>query len=355
MSYEVTIEPLGVTIEVKEGQTILDAALRQGVYLPHACGHGLCGTCKVDVLEGEVEIGEEASSFALMDVERDEGKCLTCCSVPESDLVIEADVEEEPDAENIPVRDFVGTVVKLEKLTPRIIGVFLEVEGDEVEFQSGQYANLHVPGLDVPRPFSMAQSPNEKTMLEFDIALIPGGVGTGWIHNELKVGDKLDFSAPYGHFFLRKSDDKPMLFFGGGSGLASPKSMILDLLEAGDTREIILFQGARNREELYYRELFESLEKKYKNFNYVPGLSGPDIEPDWEGLTGYIHEVAIEKMNGKFEGYRAYMCGPPMMIDACITALMRGRLFEKDMFMEKFFNAADAEAESKKSPLFRNI
>lgn len=203
MSYEVTIEPLGVTIEVEEGQNILDAALRQGVYLPHACGHGLCGTCKVDVLEGEVEIGEEASPFALLDFERAEGKCLTCCTVPESDLVIEADVEEEPDAKHIPVRDFVGTVVKLEKLTPRILGVFLQVENDEVEFQSGQYANLHIPGLDVPRPFSMAQSPNEKTVLEFDIALVPGGEGTTWIHNELKLGDTLEFSAPYGHFFFK--------------------------------------------------------------------------------------------------------------------------------------------------------
>ena len=80
MTFEVKIEPLGVTIEVEEGQNILDAALRQGVYLPHACGHGLCGTCKVDVLEGDVITGDEASPFALMDFERDEGKCLTCCA-----------------------------------------------------------------------------------------------------------------------------------------------------------------------------------------------------------------------------------------------------------------------------------
>jgi len=141
--------------------------LRQGVYLPHACGHGLCGTCKVDILEGDIDIGDEASPFALMDFERDEGKALTCCCTPTSDLVIEADVEEEPDAQNIPVQDYTGKVVRLEKLTPRILGIFLEVEGDGVEFQSGQYANLHIPGLDTPRPFSMAQSPNEKNILEF--------------------------------------------------------------------------------------------------------------------------------------------------------------------------------------------
>ncbi|CAG0911761.1 unnamed protein product, partial [Cyprideis torosa] len=101
VSYEVTIEPLGATIEVEDGQTILDAALRAGVWLPHACCHGLCATCKVQVVEGEVEQGD-ASPFALMDFERDEGKCLACCAIPESDLVIEADVEEDPDGLNQP-------------------------------------------------------------------------------------------------------------------------------------------------------------------------------------------------------------------------------------------------------------
>jgi len=355
VSFEVVIEPLGVTIEVEEDQTILDAALRQGIYLPHACGHGLCGTCKVDVLEGDVEIGDDASPFALLDFERDEGKCLTCCSTPMSDLVIEADVEEEPDAENLPVQDYIGTVVKLEKLTPRILGVFLEIDGDGLEFQSGQYANLHIPGLDTPRPFSMAQSPNEKNIIEFDIALIQGGEGTTWIHENLKVGAKLEFSAPYGHFFIRISDTRPLLFFAGGSGLSSPKSMIMDLLERGDKREIVLFQGARNLQELYYRDLFLELEREHDNFTYVPGLSGPDIEEDWNGATGFVHDVAIEHFSGKFEGYRAYMCGPPPMIDACITALMRGRVFEKDMFMEKFLTAADGASQKTKSPLFKNI
>ena len=93
MSYQVTIEPLGTTIEVEDGQTMLDAALRAGIYLPHACCHGLCGTCKVQVVDGEFEHGA-ASPFALMDVEREEGRCLACCATPTSDVVIEADVDE---------------------------------------------------------------------------------------------------------------------------------------------------------------------------------------------------------------------------------------------------------------------
>ena len=96
MSYEVTVEPTGDVIEVEEGQTILDAALRQGVWLPFACGHGTCATCKVQVLEGEGDLGN-ASPFALMDMERDEGKVLACCCTPESDMVIEADIDVDDD------------------------------------------------------------------------------------------------------------------------------------------------------------------------------------------------------------------------------------------------------------------
>ena len=116
MSYQVTIEPLGETIEVEEDQKLLDAALRAGIYLPYACNHGVCGTCKVQVLEGEVE-HNEASAFALMDMERDEGKTLACCATLGSDIVIEADVEEDEDAENLAIEDFSGTVVRIEDLT----------------------------------------------------------------------------------------------------------------------------------------------------------------------------------------------------------------------------------------------
>jgi len=84
-------------------------------------------------------------------------------------------------------------------------------------------------------------------------------------------------------------------------------------------------------------------------------LSGPDVEADWTGGKGFVHEVALDHMDGKFDGYKVYMCGPPPMIDACINACMKGRLFERDMYMEKFLTAADAEGEAKRSPLFKSI
>lgn len=152
MSYQVTIEPTGEQIEVEEGQTILEAALRQGVWLPFACGHGTCATCKCQVLEGEVDLGA-ASSFALMDMERDEGKVLACCAIPQSDLVIEADIDVDPDFAGLPVQDYRAVVTQLVELSPTIRGVHLKLDRP-MAFQAGQYVNLQLAGIEGTRAFS---------------------------------------------------------------------------------------------------------------------------------------------------------------------------------------------------------
>lgn len=354
MSAKMFIEPVRQSVEVAAGQTLLDAALRAGVYIPHACLHGLCGTCKVQVLEGEVDLGE-ASPFALMDFERDEGKCLACVATAVSDIVIEAEIDDEPDAHNHAMQDFIGTVVKVVDLTPTAKGVFIELEGDGIEFQAGQYVNLHVPGVEQPRAFSLANPPSEKRIIELDIRHVPGGQATGYIHSELKVGERLRLNGPYGRFFVRRSASEDLLFMAGGTGLSSPKSMILDLLESGEERRITLVYGARNRAELYDDALFRRLAARHANFSYVPALSAPEQDDAWDGATGFVHEVASRHFNGDFRQHKAYMCGPPLMIDACITSLIRGRLFERDMFMEKFISAADSASTTRRSPLFKAI
>lgn len=354
MSTTMLIEPLRQSVEVAAGQTLLDAALRAGVYIPHACLHGLCGTCKVQVIEGEIDLGE-ASPFALMDFERDEGKCLACVATATSDLVIEAEIDEEPDAQNYPMQDFTGTIVKLSDLTPTAKGVFIELDGDGIKFQAGQYVNLHVPSVEQPRAFSLANPPSGRRLIELDIRHVPGGQATGYIHSQLKVGDRVRLDGPYGRFFVRRSAPEHLLFMAGGTGLSSPKSMILDLLEMGEARRITLVYGARNRAELYDDALFRQLAASHANFSYVPALSAPEQGDAWEGETGFVHEVASRHFNGDFRQHKAYMCGPPMMIDACITTLIRGRLFERDMFMEKFISAADTASTTRRSPLFKAI
>lgn len=341
MTQQLTIEPLGTTIDVEEGQTILEAALRLGIYIPHACGHGLCGTCKIDVIDGEVDHGA-ANPFALMDFERDEGKALACCATLQSDVTIEADIDEDPDARIIPVEDFATTVTRIETLTPTIKAIWLKLDRP-LDFQAGQYVQLNLPGIEGARPFSIANSPAEVASsgeIEINVRIIPGGPGTTYLHERLAVGDSLPISGPYGRFFVRASQQAPMLFMAGGSGLSSPRSMILDLLDNGCTLPITLVYGQRNVAELYYDAEFKALAAKHSNFTYVPALS--DDATGFEGFKGFVHDAGKAQFNGDFSGQKAYLCGPPVMIEACLATLMQGRLYERDIYTEKFITAADA-------------
>jgi phenol hydroxylase P5 protein len=357
MSYQLTIEPLGQVLDVEDGQTILDAALRAGIFLPHACCHGLCATCKVQVTDGDVDHGV-ASNFALMDYEREEGKTLACCATLESDVTIEAEIDEEPDAQNLSVQDYAGKVARLVNLTPTIKGVWIKLDGpSSLVFQAGQYINLAIPGEQQRRAFPIASAPNASGEIELNIRRVPGGKATAWVHDELKVGDSLRFAGPYGRFFVRASqhqaDQLAFLFLAGGSGLSSPRSMLLDLLEQGCTQPITLVNGARSQAELYHHDEFVALTQAHSNFSYLPVLSHEAPDSAWQGARGFVHDAAKAHFNNDFRGHKAYLCGPPLMIDACINSLMQGRLFERDIYTEKFISAADAQ--QVRSPLFRKI
>jgi phenol hydroxylase P5 protein len=353
MTHQLAIEPIGDIIDVAEGQTILDACLRSGVYLPHACGHGLCGTCKTQVLDGEIDHGE-ASSFALMDFERDDGFVLACTATLKSDVTIEADVEEDPDARRIAVADFEGEVVGLDDLARDVKGVRLALNTGGIEFQAGQYVMVKLPGVEAPRAFSIGNPPSDRNHVELQVRRVPGGAGTGYIHETLKLGERVRFSGPYGRFVVRKSRGGSLIFLAGGTGVCSPRAMILDLLEEGYAEPITLIHGVRAEPDLYGRAEFEALAAKHSNFRYVPALSHEPEESAWVGERGFVHDVAKRLYGGQFEGSTAYLCGPPPMIEACIGALMQGRLFEKHIFTEKFFTAQDAAAKPK-SPLFKRL
>lgn len=351
--HKLSIEPLGEFITVQDGQTILDACLRAGVWLPHACGHGLCGTCKVTVLEGEVDLGA-ASSFALMDFEREEGKALACTCTLQEDATIEAEIDEDPDAELIPVSDFEGVVSAIDNLTHDVKGITLDLQGQSLRCQAGQYVSILIPGVDGPRPFSIANAPHESGQVQLQVRLVQGGAATTWLHTQLHTGQKITFSSPYGRFFVRKSRGGPLLFLAGGTGVSSPRGMILDLLHDGYGAPVTLVHGVRTAADLYGQAEFTALAAQHSNFRYIPALSQEPQDSPWSGARGFVHEVAAETFGGDFSGLTAYLCGPPVMIEACVVALMRGRLFEKHIFTERFLTAKDG-AIKPKSPVFRRI
>ena len=348
MSHTLTIEPIGETISVADDQTILDACLRAGVWLPHACGHGLCGTCKVEVVDGEIDHAD-ASGFALMDFERADGKTLACTARLRSDATIEADLDEDPDARRIAVRDFPCEVTGLDDLTHDVKGVSLRPLEGRLEFQAGQYINLTLPGIAGPRAFSLANPPAGDGGLALHVRRVAGGAATGYIHDTLAVGDRVTVTGPYGRFFVRKSSPLPMIFLAGGTGLSSPKSMILDLLAEGRAEAMTLVHGVRARRDLY------DLARNHPNLRYIPVLSEPRPEDEWPGETGFVHQALQRAFPHGFADHKAYLCGPPPMIEACLRTLMQGRLFERDIYTEKFLSAADAGTGKVRSPVFRRL
>ncbi|MEL0082969.1 MAG: 2Fe-2S iron-sulfur cluster-binding protein, partial [Gammaproteobacteria bacterium] len=256
MSYELTIEPLGVSVEVEEQQTLLEAALRAGIWLPHACNHGLCSSCKAELIDGEVEHGD-ASPFALMDYERDEGQLLTCCATAESDLVIEVDIEVDADARQIPVEDFTAEVVEVQH--PAATMLLLRLRADRFfDFQPGQYLNLTVPGVEGARAFSMASLADDD-LIELHVRLVPGGRATEYLHTRLNPGDQLSFSGPYGQFFLRESRQQALLLLAAGSGLSGVLGMARRMLQINPAHQIVLYHGARTESDLYADALLTQL------------------------------------------------------------------------------------------------
>lgn len=345
-TFTISVEPIGRDIECRADQAILDACLRAGVWLPHACTHGTCGTCKVQVLDGEID-HHDASDFALLEFERTEGKALICVATPLSDVTIEADVDAEEGVVFHSVRDYAGILVTLEDIARDTRRLVIELDSD-IAFNPGQYVTLDVPGQGVTRTYSMANPPSEPRRLELQIRRTPGGLATdGWIFKALREGDPIAISGPYGRFFLRERRTEPMILIGGGTGVAPLKSIVRHVLERGLSNQMYLYQGARTQADLYDADCYRALAQQHPgHFSYRPCLS----DEEWAGATGLVTDVVA----ADFETCRkhtAYLCGSPPMVEASLKTLMRKRLFPKDIYREDFFDTSDKATGGVRSPL----
>lgn len=332
-SYTVHIEPLGAEISCREDQTVLDACLREGVWLPHACTHGTCGTCKAEVLDGDVDHGD-ASPYALLDSERDEGCALICVAKPRSDLVVEGEVDADEGVDVHPVRDYRGTVVSLDDVAPDVRRLIIELD-TSLAFNPGQYVLLDVPGGE-QRPYSIASTPSQSDRIELHVKRTPGGLATdGWVFKSLQAGDAVSLSGPYGRFSFRPARTQPILLLGAGTGLAPLKSIVAHIAETGGEHDVVLYHGVRTVDDLYDRDYFEALAAEHDWFTYRPALSGDE----WEGRTGRVPAQLAEDYP-KASGNVAYICGSPEMVTDTMKALMKARLFPRDIYREDFFDSA---------------
>jgi propane monooxygenase reductase subunit len=341
--HRVRFEPVGIEIEVDEEQTVLRSASEQGLMLMHGCKEGQCAACKSFVLDGDDIELDRYSTFALPDYEKEEGFTLLCRAHVYEDVTIELlNFDEEMIRSGLPIVNAVAEVVSIDTVTHDLRHLVLKlIEPAEVTFFPGQYMDIKVPGTDVTRSFSMANtSSKEDGRLEFVIKVYPDGIFSSFLDTKLKVGDRLDLTGPFGVFTLRDAPDKDRIFVGGGAGLAPIQALLRSMAERGIDRKAVFYYGARTAKDLCFVAEIEALREKLPDFQFVPALSEPIEGEDWNGEVGFITDV-LKRYEVDLRGAHAYLCGPPPMVDAAMPLLSALGVPDKRIYYDKFTTSTD--------------
>jgi CDP-4-dehydro-6-deoxyglucose reductase/ferredoxin-NAD(P)+ reductase (naphthalene dioxygenase ferredoxin-specific) len=294
---------------------------------------------------GEIEMSPY-SDYALSKGERDAGLILACRAVPWSDCAVawlEAD-----DLAMHPVRHLDCAVTEVIEATHDIRIVRLAIRaGGPFEFSAGQYASvIFAPeasgtGRLPPRDFSMANRPGGDA-LEFHIRLMPGGAVTPYVTSTLKPGERVRVVGPYGNAFYRPRHAGPILAIAGGSGLAPIKSTVEEALARGARQPIHLYFGARAERDVYLEDHFRALAAKHANLKFTVVLSEPDGPT--ERRTGFLSEAIGQDFAAAasgFDGFKAYLAGPPVMVETCTQVLKRRALARQNCHADAFYTEAD--------------
>jgi len=341
-THTVRFEPVGIEMDVSEGETVLDAAFRQGISVMHGCKEGQCSSCKSRLVEGDIEL-LKYSTFALPDYERDTDHILLCRTLAYSDIVVELlNYDEDLMRRSIAVRAFDATVVAVTELTHDIRLLEVELEAP-LRFWAGQYVDLTIPSVGITRAYSMASHPGtsvsgDANRLQFIIKKYPDGAFSALLDGGLRPGDRMVAKGPYGTCFRREARPGPLLLIGGGSGMSPLWSILHDHLHSGEQRPVRFFYGARTAHDLFYLDRFADIAARTPDFRFIPALSHAEPDEGWTGETGFIHDVVARTLRAEaLEGEMdAYSCGPPPMIDAVLPVLQMAGVEPDRIYFDKF-------------------
>jgi len=342
VSYQVTLKASGKQFTVNHDETLLDAALRQGINLPYGCKNGACGSCKGKIVEGQVSHGKH-SEGALSKAEETAGSILFCCAQPQSDLLIEA--REVQGAGDIAIRKIPCRVNVIERPSGDVAILKLQLPAAErFQFLAGQYLEFLLKDGQ-RRAYSIANAPDQEGPLELHLRHLPGGLFTDFVFGvstpALKEKDILRFEGPLGSFFLREDSKKPIIFVAAGTGFAPIKSIIEQMRAKKIQRPIHLYWGGRRPDDLYLDDLCKAWEKEMADFKYIPVISDALAEDDWQGRTGFVHQAAMAD-HPNMKDFQVYACGAPIMVSAARDDFSsKCHLPEEEFFADSFTSAAD--------------
>jgi CDP-4-dehydro-6-deoxyglucose reductase len=333
---KVTIKNSGHSFDVRPSQTVLAAAIDAGINLPYGCRNGACGSCKAKLISGKVMHNDYQSS-AMSDAELAAGNALLCCAMALEDLTIEC--REVGGLAGIKPRILPARVAKKEQLAHDVIALHLQLPASErLQFKAGQYIEFILKD-GKRRAFSIANAPHDSDFLQLHIRVIPGGTFSEYAANELQEKAILRLEAPFGNFFLREDSDKPIIFVAGGTGFAPVKGIIEHMLHNNIKRDIILYRGARQLQDLYMHELCERWAELAPNITYIPVLSEPSESDNWQGRAGYVHEAVLADYK-HLSGFQAYVCGAPGMCEVAHNTFVAQGLNPDEFFSDAFTFAA---------------
>lgn len=312
MSYSVRIESSDHIFQVNEGESVLDAALRQSITLPYGCRGGGCGACKGQLLAGTVSYPDNLPA-GLSEEEHHKGYALFCQAVPNSDLVIKS--KEVIASEEIAVKVLPCRVQEKVQLNHDVVLIKLKLPKTErLQFFAGQYINFLLKN-GKHRSFSLANAPHDDEFIELHIQHIPNGEFTAEVFEQMKEKDMMRIEGPLGNFYLREESERPIILMAGGTGFAPVKGMIEHVLKVGLHRPIHLYWGVRSKEDLYMDELAQSWTKQNPLIRYTPVLSEAKENDSWKGRTGFVHSTIMEDYPD-LSKHEIYASGAPVMVYA---------------------------------------
>jgi Na+-transporting NADH:ubiquinone oxidoreductase subunit F len=319
-------------IETSGGDSLLSTLNGQSIFIPSACGgHGTCGFCKTKVLSGGGVVLPTEVTF-LTRAEQRAGVRLACQVKIRNDLKISIPEE------LFNVRLFKAIVQSTRNVTYDIKEIRFELEDpEEISQRPGQYVQVQIPTPEGPvyRAYSISSPSSAKKIVELNVRLVPNGLGSAYLHG-LELNDYVSFTGPYGEFRLDEDPSTEIVCVGGGAGMAPMKNIIHSIYERWPNRSCWLFFGCRGTRDVFYLDKYRQLAKQYPSFKIKYALSDPvPANEEWEDEKGFIH-LAVDKYLEPGVARKAFLCGPPPMIDAVTRILMDKGLKSSDIFYDKF-------------------
>ncbi|MDM0018900.1 2Fe-2S iron-sulfur cluster-binding protein [Variovorax saccharolyticus] len=335
MAFRIQVIDSAQSFEAEPGESVLDAALRHDLRLPHECRFGGCATCRIKLVEGAVRYDEFPPG--LTPEEAEEGYALACQARPASDLVISAARRLPPCSE--PARHL-ATVLAVQPLCDDVLHLSLEVPPEaELLYRPGQYINILLPDGG-HRSFSMASRPHPQA-LDFHIRRIPEGRFTSGHAARLRPGDRLSVDLPHGNFCFHAEDYRPLLMVATGTGLAPIKSILESLMDDEDCPPVSLYWGMRTEADLYLQDEIRSWADRFDDFRYVPVLSRADA--GWSGRRGHVQQAVLEDFEDLSE-HAIYLCGSPAMIGDAKRAFLARNASIDHLYSDSFTFQSTAAA-----------